>query len=104
MNYKIKLYLKEIEINVKNTLMYLQKEESDIDKNKIEKCLFSINKMITNINKCLYSDRNNYSINKEYLTNYLYYIEDKVDKVYKDEITKSVNNFINNIKEDKMYE
>lgn len=104
MNYKIKLYLKEIEINVKNTLMYLQKEESDIDKNKIENCLFSINKMITNINKCLYSDSNNYSINKEYLINYLYYIEDKVDKVYKDEINKSVNNFINNIKEDKMYE
>lgn len=103
MNYKIKLHLNEIELNVKNTLIYLQ-EENYIDKIKIENCLFSINEMINNINKCLYSNKNNYSINKDFLINYLYYIEDKVDIVYKDEINKSVNKFINNIKENKMYE
>ncbi len=34
---------------------------------------------------------------EEYLNNYMYYILDKIDKVYYDEVKKSLKNLIQNI-------
>ena len=36
-------------------------------------------------------------INKEVLINYLYFLLDKIDPVYLDEITSSINKFINKL-------
>lgn len=36
-------------------------------------------------------------INKEVLINYLYFLLDKIDLVYLDEITSSINKFINKL-------
>ena len=80
-NNEISMYLSDIKEYVKSTLTYLKNENNNnIDKDEIFMYLSSVPEIIDDI--------------KVILVNYLYYLEDKIDDVYKNEVDKSIYKLI----------
>ena len=103
MNKEICLYLEDIKGYVNSILVYLNTKNNNIDIDKIKVYLSTVEEIIDNIDAYLYKD-NKLFIDKDELTSYLYYLKDKVDDVYKKEVTISINRFIKQIMEVKEYE
>lgn len=103
MDKEIYLYLEDIKGYVNSVLTHLNGNNNNMDIDEIKMYLSSIVEIIDNVNEYLYKN-NKLFIDKDELINYLYYLEDKVDKVYKIEVTKSINRYINKIMEVNEYE
>lgn len=100
MNKEIYLYLEDIKGYVNSVLLYLNTTNNDMDIKEIIMYLSSVEEIIDDINNYLY-DENKIYINKNEIINYLYYLEDKIDEVYKHEVSASIDKFIKRIKEGK---
>lgn len=103
MNKEIYLYLKEIKGTVNSILIYLNDKNNDINIDEIKDDLLYIKEVIDNINTYLYKDSKLF-IDRDEFISYLYYLKDKIDEIYKKEVTISINRFINKIMEVKEYE
>lgn len=85
MNYnnEINMNLNDIKGYANSALIYIKNDK--LDKNEVIMYLSSIEDIINDI--------------KEDLINYLYYLEDKIDKAYEREVNISITNFIASLKE-----
>lgn len=85
MNYnnEINMNLNDIKGYVNSALIYIKNDK--LNKKEIVMYLSSIEDIIKNI--------------KEDLINYLYYLEDKIDKVYEKEVNISITNLIASLKD-----
>lgn len=85
MNYnnEINMNLNDIKGYAKSALIYIKNDK--LDKKEIMMYLSSIEDIINNI--------------KEDLINYLYYLDDKIDEVYEQEVNASIANLIASLKD-----
>lgn len=94
----IELYLNDIKNHVNSTLTYLTSDNNkQIDKDKIVMYLSCCNKIIEDIKKELSMLEINKAVDTKYIVNYLYYLNDKIDPVYRAEIDKSIFRIINEL-------
>ena len=101
----IVLYLNDIKNYANSALTYLTcKNNKNIDKDEIVMYLSACEEIIEDIKKDLYKLELDKSVDSKYLINYLYYINDKIDPIYRDEIDKSIYRIIDRLGGDDIYE
>ncbi len=101
----IELYLNDIKNYANSALIYLTSSNNkQIDKDEIIMYLSCCDEIIEDIKKELYRLEINKSVDTKYIVNYLYYLNDKIDPVYRAEIDKSIFSMINKLGGDEDYE
>ena len=104
---EIELYLDDIKGYVNSALIYLKSTTTKrklMDKDEIVMYLSTCEETIEDIKKTIYRLELYKSMDTKYLVNYLYYLNDKIDPVYRNEIDKSIYRIIRNLKGDNEYE
>ena len=101
----IELYLNDIKHYADSAVEYLtSNNKENIDKDEIVMYLSSCDEIIEDIKENLYRLELDESVDTKYLVNYLYYLNNKIDPVYRNEIDKSIYKVINKLGGDDNYE
>ena len=101
----IELYLNDIKNYTDSALIYLtSNNNNNIDKDEIVMYLSSCDEIIEDIKVNLYRLELDKSVDTKYLVNYLYYLNDKIDPIYRNEVNKSIYRVINKLGGDNSYE
>ncbi len=81
-----------------NELLKLGDKITDVENKK--EILYYLNVIKKNIDIIIYQEMSNFTIEKQELINYLYYLEDKTDPVFQKEVRNSISKFVQYIKSD----